>query len=166
MNEGLEGTIWTVGGCCSEKYGDRSPTGPSRPRRMVTEFSHRRCCCCHCRRSISYRWIYWCKYWECLELRMLWKWAWFVSPGNRSSSIIFFRFSSSRTRHMSLGTLFFAETSFVWIPKKLGEKGKFKWWVRKVFNMCANAFVAILIFLFIYRINNNIEIKWVKWVGY
>ena len=32
--------------------------------------------------------------------------------------------------------------------------------------MCANAFVAILIYLFIYRINNNIEIKWVKWVGY
>ena len=48
--------------CCSEKYGDRSPTAPSRLRRcrrhrIVTEFScHRRCR--RQGRSISYRRIY------------------------------------------------------------------------------------------------------------
>ena len=45
----------------------------------------------------------------------------------------------------SWDSIFFAETSlwsgmncknlhFVWIPRKLGEKWKFKWWVRKVFQ--------------------------------
>ena len=61
----------------------------------------------------------------------------------------------------SWDSIFFAETSlwsgmncknlhFVWIPRKLGEKWKFKWWVRKVFQYrsCVSGNIEFSIFLF------------------
>ena len=57
--------------------------------------------------------------------------------------IPFFLFQASSRLHVFF---FLLKFTLCWIPRKLGEKGKFK-----CFNTCASG---------------NIKIKWVRWVGY